>query len=87
MVKMISRRTWLGMATGMTAVVLGLAATQSGNAFADTLDDMKKEGTIKVGVGVMGTKPWVYQNEDGSVTIPDVLVPYMGGQKRIEPRA
>jgi seryl-tRNA synthetase len=27
-----------------------------------------------------------YQNEDGSVTIPDVLVPYMGGLKRIEPR-
>lgn len=27
-----------------------------------------------------------YQNEDGSVTIPDVLAPYMGGLKRIEPR-
>jgi seryl-tRNA synthetase len=27
-----------------------------------------------------------YQNEDGSVTIPDVLVPYMGGLKRIESR-
>lgn len=25
-----------------------------------------------------------YQNEDGSVTIPDVLRPYMGGQKTIE---
>ena len=25
-----------------------------------------------------------YLNEDGSVTIPDVLVPYMGGQKKIE---
>lgn len=25
-----------------------------------------------------------YQNEDGSVTIPDVLVPYMGGLERIE---
>jgi seryl-tRNA synthetase len=25
-----------------------------------------------------------YQNEDGSVTIPDVLVPYMGGLKKIE---
>jgi len=24
-----------------------------------------------------------YQNEDGSITIPDVLVPYMGGMKRI----
>ncbi len=25
-----------------------------------------------------------YQNEDGSVTVPDVLVPYMGGCRRIE---
>lgn len=27
-----------------------------------------------------------YQNEDGSVTIPEVLVPYMGGKTRIETR-
>jgi seryl-tRNA synthetase len=27
-----------------------------------------------------------YQNEDGSVTIPEVLVPYMGGETRIETR-
>ncbi len=26
-----------------------------------------------------------YQNEDGSVTIPDILIPYMGGLKVIEP--
>ncbi|BAT60353.1 serine--tRNA ligase [Variibacter gotjawalensis] len=25
-----------------------------------------------------------YQNEDGSITVPDVLVPYMGGMKKIE---
>ena len=24
-----------------------------------------------------------YQNEDGSVTVPDVLVPYMNGMKKI----
>jgi seryl-tRNA synthetase len=28
-----------------------------------------------------------YQNQDGSVTIPSALVPYMGGLERIEPRA
>ncbi|KQT60524.1 MULTISPECIES: serine--tRNA ligase [unclassified Aureimonas] len=28
-----------------------------------------------------------YQNEDGSVTVPDVLVPYMGGLTRIEKAA
>ena len=26
-----------------------------------------------------------YQNPDGSVTLPEVLVPYMGGLTRIEP--
>jgi seryl-tRNA synthetase len=29
----------------------------------------------------------LYQNADGSVTIPEALRPYMGGQTRIEPRA
>jgi seryl-tRNA synthetase len=28
-----------------------------------------------------------YQNEDGSVTVPDVLVPYMGGLRKIEKAA
>ncbi|MFA6039710.1 MAG: serine--tRNA ligase [Candidatus Peribacteraceae bacterium] len=28
----------------------------------------------------------IYQNEDGSVTVPEVLRPYMGGQERIEKR-
>ena len=64
MANMISRRTWLAIAIGMTAA--GLATTQFRSAFADTLDDIKKAGTLKVGVGVMGTKPWVYQNGDGT---------------------
>jgi len=29
----------------------------------------------------------LYQNADGSVTIPEALRPYMGGQSRIEPAA
>jgi seryl-tRNA synthetase len=28
-----------------------------------------------------------YQNEDGSVTIPEVLRPYMGGQEVIKKKA
>ena len=35
-------------------------------AFADTLNDIRAKGTITIGVGVMGTKPWVYKNDDGS---------------------
>ncbi len=29
----------------------------------------------------------LYQNADGSITVPDALRPYMGGMERIEPRA
>ena len=28
-----------------------------------------------------------YQNEDGTVTVPEVLRPYMGGLERIEPES
>ncbi|WP_312695704.1 aminoacyl--tRNA ligase-related protein, partial [Leuconostoc pseudomesenteroides] len=28
-----------------------------------------------------------YQNQDGSVTIPDVLRPYMGGQEKLEAKS
>jgi seryl-tRNA synthetase len=28
-----------------------------------------------------------YQNEDGSITVPDALLPYMGGLKKIEKAA
>ena len=28
-----------------------------------------------------------YQNDDGSITIPDMLRLYMGGRERIDPRA
>jgi seryl-tRNA synthetase len=27
-----------------------------------------------------------YQQEDGSVTVPEVLQPYLGGLNRLEPR-
>ena len=58
----ISRREWL-LLTGAAAAI---TAAGSRIALADTLDDIRKAGTIKIGVGVMGTKPWVYKNDDGS---------------------
>lgn len=65
MLKTVSRRTLLRTSIGLSAAVaLGTLAPRI--VLADTLDDIKKAGTIKVGVGVMGTKPWVYQNEDGT---------------------
>lgn len=35
-------------------------------ATADTLDDIRKAGKIKVGNGLMGLKPYCWQNADGS---------------------
>src|SRR6185436_9463175 len=65
MVKMISRRALLGTTLGATAA-LPFVTFGARLSNADTLDDIKKAGTIKVGCGVMGLKPWVWQKEDGS---------------------
>src|SRR5438045_9397616 len=35
-------------------------------AFADTLDDIKAKGVLVVGSGVVGSKPWMFKNEDGT---------------------
>jgi ABC-type amino acid transport substrate-binding protein len=48
-----------------TACVAG-AASVVAPARADTLGDIRTKGSITIGVGVMGTKPWVYKNDDGS---------------------
>jgi ABC-type amino acid transport substrate-binding protein len=56
----LSRRTFLA-----TMVVIG-AGIVSTPSFADTLDDIRAKGVLTVGTGVMGTKPWIYKNEDGS---------------------
>jgi len=69
----ISRRAWIA---GTTA---GLAISAAGfrAAIADTLDDIKKAGTIKIGVGVMGTKPWVYQEGDGYAGMEYEMLQYI----------
>ncbi|HSY87690.1 MAG TPA: transporter substrate-binding domain-containing protein [Verrucomicrobiae bacterium] len=36
-------------------------------ARADTLDDIRQKGVLTVGTGVMGSKPWIWKNEDGSL--------------------
>jgi ABC-type amino acid transport substrate-binding protein len=56
----LSRRVFLA-----TACVAS-AASMIVPAFADTLDDIRAKGSITIGVGVMGTKPWVYKNDDGT---------------------
>src|SRR3954470_21348261 len=76
MVKILSRRTWLGMTTAST-VALALVAVAPRLALADTLDDIKAAGTIKIGVGVMGTKPWVYPEGDGYAGLEYEMLQYI----------
>ena len=56
----LNRRIFLATACGAGT------ASMIGPARADTLDDIRAKGSITIGVGVMGTKPWVYKNDDGS---------------------
>lgn len=49
---------------GVALSILALAGT----AQADCLPAIKEAGTIKVGVGIMGLKPWVWQDEKGDYT-------------------
>jgi ABC-type amino acid transport substrate-binding protein len=76
MVKMISRRALLGMTMGMTAAA-AIVAAEPRLARAGALEDIKAAGTIKVGVGVMGTKPWVYQEGDGYAGMEYEMLQYI----------
>lgn len=58
---LLSRRLFLGSATLAAA---GLLARPS---FAGTLDDIRQRGVLLVGTGVMGSKPWIWKNEDGTL--------------------
>ena len=53
----LNRRVFLASACAVSMTI---------PAFADTLEDIRAKGSITIGVGVMGTKPWVYKNDDGS---------------------
>ncbi|GAB4065502.1 ABC transporter substrate-binding protein [Ancylobacter sonchi] len=48
----------------MLAAVMLVSAVSAGQA--NCLDDIKKAGVITAGNGLLGTKPFVWKNEDGS---------------------
>lgn len=50
-----------------TATVVGYMALATA-AFADTLDDVRKSGVLHSANGLMGLKPYAWQNADGTVT-------------------
>jgi ABC-type amino acid transport substrate-binding protein len=56
----LSRRTFTILSAGLA---FGLRPP---TAMADTLDDIKSKGVLTVGTGVMGSKPWIWKNEDGT---------------------
>src|SRR5882672_3444886 len=69
---LLSRRLFLA-STGAASV--GLAA---GRSYADALDDIRAAGVLTVGTGVMGSKPWIWKNEDGSLAGMDYdMVQYL----------
>jgi len=59
---LLSRRTLLAAGA---ATLTALAARPS---FAGTLDDIRSRGVLLVGTGVMGSKPWIWKNEDGTLS-------------------
>ena len=61
----MSRRVFLAT----TAIAAGVATTGVilRPALADTLDDIRQKGVLTVGTGVMGSEPWIWKNEDGSL--------------------
>ena len=59
---LLSRRVFLATAAVAAG---GLAARPS---FAGTLDDIRQKGVLTVGTGVMGSKPWIWKNEDGTLS-------------------
>jgi ABC-type amino acid transport substrate-binding protein len=59
----LTRRAFL--ATTAAVMATGLIARA---AYADTLDEIKKRNKLIVGTGVMGLRPWLFKNEDGTVS-------------------
>jgi ABC-type amino acid transport substrate-binding protein len=62
----LSRRVFLAT----TAMAAGVATTGLilRPALADTLDDARQKGVLTVGTGVMGSKPWIWKNQDGTLS-------------------
>jgi ABC-type amino acid transport substrate-binding protein len=54
----------------MLAVLLGMAfiGVAAAPSDADTLDQIKKSGVIRIGTGVLGLKPWLWQEPNGEYT-------------------
>jgi len=62
----LSRRVFLAT-TAMAAGVAGTGLILR-PALADTLDDARQKGVLTVGTGVMGSKPWIWKNQDGTLS-------------------
>ncbi len=54
------------MKTMMLAIAAAFAATASAAMADECLDSIKEKGVLLSGNGLMGTKPFIWKNEDGS---------------------
>jgi ABC-type amino acid transport substrate-binding protein len=71
-ISMLSRRVFL------VTTAMGAAALIAAPSYADALDDIRSKGVLTVGTGVMGSKPWIYKNEDGTLSGMDYdMVQYL----------
>ena len=61
---MLSKRTFMRAAMGL---LVGAGIFTSFSASATTLAEYKEKG-VRVGVGIMGLKPYIWQKPDGSYT-------------------
>jgi ABC-type amino acid transport substrate-binding protein len=63
---MISTLVKVGQALALLLAISTVTGGASLPGRADTLEKAREEGTIRVGVGVMGTRPLVWQDDSGN---------------------
>jgi ABC-type amino acid transport substrate-binding protein len=62
-----SKRAFFGR-LGLAGLALAGLSLGAASARADTLDDIRQKGVLTIGTGVMGSQPWIWKAEDGSIT-------------------
>ena len=65
---MTFKRTIVTRRFFLAGAAAAFAALRARSSIAGALDEIRKRGVLMVGTGVMGSKPWIWKNEDGSLT-------------------
>ncbi|MER9256620.1 hypothetical protein NKI59_33875 [Mesorhizobium sp. M0598] len=62
----LNQKMGIKMKSKFASLALTALMVFTGVANAGCLDDIKEAGVIKAGNATLGTKPFLYKNEDGS---------------------